>query len=87
MQMLIILICFQVKSSSARSLPPLCKWNGKCIYDSGYPSLMVGDSIESASEDEEFWEKKLASIVRAPHVKRHGMQQIHIFVIFLVFSA
>ena len=34
---------------------------------------MVGDCIESTSEDEEFWEKRLANNAQAPRVKRHGM--------------
>ena len=34
---------------------------------------MVGDCIESTSEDEEFWEKRLANNAQAPHLKRHGM--------------
>jgi hypothetical protein len=61
------------KDKLKRSLPPSFKWNGRCVFDSGYPSLMVGDRIESASEDEEFWEKRLANVVQTPPVKRHGM--------------
>lgn len=34
---------------------------------------MIGDRIESASEDEDFWEKRLENINGMPTVKRHGM--------------
>ncbi|CAB3984741.1 Hypothetical predicted protein [Paramuricea clavata] len=60
------------KDKLKRSLPPSIKWNGLCVFDSGYPSLMVGDRIKSASEDEEFWEKRLANVVQTSPVKRHG---------------
>ena len=44
------------------------KSNGRCVYKSGFPS-MVGERIESASEDEEFWERTRP--VTMP-IERHG---------------
>ena len=63
----------QVNDQLKRSHQPSFKCNGQCVYDSGYPSLMVGARIESASEDDEFCGKGFANVARTLPVKRHGM--------------